>query len=73
MDRQEIQSEALAATDSKQRSSICLGTGVGKTLVGLNYIERNSTPLMKILVVAPKKQYFSHGRMMQRNLICNIY
>ena len=58
MDRQEIQSEALAATDSKQRSSICLGTGVGKTLVGLNYIERNSTPLMKILVVAPKKAIF---------------
>jgi len=58
MDRQEIQFEALAATDSKQRSSICLGTGVGKTLVGLNYIERNSTPLMKILVVAPKKAIF---------------
>ena len=58
MDRQEIQFEALAATDSKQRSSICLGTGVGKTLVGLNYIEKNSTPLMKILVVAPKKAIF---------------
>jgi superfamily II DNA or RNA helicase len=58
MDRQDIQLEALAATDSKQRSSICLGTGVGKTLVGLNYIERNSTPLMRILVVAPKKAIF---------------
>jgi superfamily II DNA or RNA helicase len=58
MDRQDIQFEALAATDSKQRSSICLGTGVGKTLVGLNYIERNSTPLMRILVVAPKKAIF---------------
>jgi superfamily II DNA or RNA helicase len=58
MNKQDIQFEALAATDSKQRSSICLGTGVGKTLVGLKYIERNSTPLMRILVVAPKKAIF---------------
>ena len=58
MDRQDIQFEALAATDSKQRCSVVLGTGVGKTLVGLNYIERNSTPLMRILVVAPKKAIF---------------
>jgi superfamily II DNA or RNA helicase len=48
----------LAATDGKLRCSVVLGTGVGKTLVGLNYIERNSTPLMKILVVAPKKAIF---------------
>lgn len=58
MDRQDIQFEALGATDGKQRCSVVLGTGVGKTLVGLNYIERNSTPLMKILVVAPKKAIF---------------
>jgi len=58
MDRQDIQFEALAATDSKQKCSVVLGTGVGKTLVGLNYIERNSTPLMRILVVAPKKAIF---------------
>ena len=58
MDRQDIQLEALAATDGKLRCSVVLGTGVGKTLVGLNYIERNSTPLMKILVVAPKKAIF---------------
>ena len=58
MDRQDIQFEALAATDGKQKCSVVLGTGVGKTLVGLNYINRNSTPLMKILVVAPKKSIF---------------
>jgi superfamily II DNA or RNA helicase len=58
MDRQDIQFEALGATDSKQRCSVVLGTGVGKTLVGLNYIERNSTSLMRILVVAPKKAIF---------------
>jgi superfamily II DNA or RNA helicase len=58
MDRQDIQLEALSATDGRQRSSIVLGTGVGKTLVGLNYIDRNTTPLMKVLVVAPKKSIF---------------
>ena len=58
MDRQDIQFEALGATDNKQRCSVVLGTGVGKTLVGLNYITRNSTPLMRILVVAPKKAIF---------------
>jgi superfamily II DNA or RNA helicase len=58
MDRQDIQLEALSATDGKQRCSVVLGTGVGKTLVGLNYINRHTTPLMKVLVVAPKKSIF---------------
>ena len=58
MDRQDIQLEALAATDGKQRCSVVLGTGVGKTLVGLNHMDRNTTPLNKILVVAPKKAIF---------------
>ena len=51
MDRQDIQLEALAATDGKQRCSVVLGTGVGKTLVGLNHMDRNTTPLNKILFV----------------------
>lgn len=57
-DRQDIQMEALAATDGKQRVSVVLGTGVGKTLVGLSHMDRNTTPLMKCLVVAPKKAIF---------------
>jgi superfamily II DNA or RNA helicase len=57
-DRQDIQMEALAATDGKQRASVVLGTGVGKTLVGLTHMDRNTTPLMKCLVVAPKKAIF---------------
>ena len=57
-DRQDIQMEALAATDGKQRASVALGTGVGKTLVGLTHMDRNTTPLMKCLVVAPKKAIF---------------
>jgi superfamily II DNA or RNA helicase len=58
MTKDEIQLEALAVTDGKQRCSVVLGTGVGKTLVGLKHMERNTTPLMKCLVVAPKKSIF---------------
>ena len=58
MTKDEVQLEALAATDGKQRCSVVLGTGVGKTLVGLNHIDRNSTPLMKVLIVAPKRSIF---------------
>jgi len=57
-DREDIQLEALAATDGKQRACVVLATGVGKTLVGLNHMERNTTPLMKCLIVAPKKAIF---------------
>ena len=42
MTREEIQEEALKATEGKRRSTVVLGTGVGKTLVGLTHIERNS-------------------------------
>lgn len=58
MNKNEIQREALEATDGKRACSIVLATGVGKTLVGLTHIERNTTPLMKVLVVAPKKAIF---------------
>jgi superfamily II DNA or RNA helicase len=58
MTKDEVQLEALAATDGKQRACVVLGTGVGKTLVGLNHIDRNTTPLMKCLIVAPKKAIF---------------
>ena len=58
MTKDEVQLEALAATDGKRKCSVVLGTGVGKTLVGLNHIERNTTPLMKVLIVAPKKAIF---------------
>jgi superfamily II DNA or RNA helicase len=57
-DREQIQMEAIASTDGKQKCSTVLGTGVGKTLVGLTHMDRNTTPLMKCLVVAPKKAIF---------------
>jgi len=58
MNREEIQKEALDATIGKHKCSIVLGTGVGKTLVGLKHIEQNTTRLMKVLIVAPKKSIF---------------
>ena len=58
MNREEIQAEALKATVGKHKCSIVLGTGVGKTLVGLKHIEQNTTRLMKVLIVAPKKSIF---------------
>ena len=58
MERQEIQEQALKATERKKRCSVVLGTGVGKTLVGLLHIERNTNAMQNVLVVAPKKSIF---------------
>ena len=58
MNKNDIQREALEATNGKRACSIVLATGVGKTLVGLTHMENNTTPLMKVLVVAPKKAIF---------------
>jgi superfamily II DNA or RNA helicase len=58
MNREEIQAAALKATEGKQKCSVVLGTGVGKTLVGLKHMELNTTSLMRTLVVAPKKSIF---------------
>ena len=58
MTKDEVQLEALESTRGKQKCSVVLGTGVGKTLVGLTHIEQNTTGLMKVLIVAPKKSIF---------------
>jgi superfamily II DNA or RNA helicase len=58
MNRQEIQRDALLAVEGKRACSLVLATGVGKTLVGLTHMQQNTTPLMKCLVVAPKKAIF---------------
>jgi superfamily II DNA or RNA helicase len=62
MERQEIQNEALKATEGKQRCTIVLGTGVGKTLVGLKHMEKYYSPLQSILIVAPKLSIISSWR-----------
>jgi superfamily II DNA or RNA helicase len=58
MTREEIQKEAINSTEGKRRCTIVLGTGVGKTLVGLLHIEKNTSELHNVLVVAPKKSIF---------------
>lgn len=58
MTKDEIQLKAIEATDGQRRCSVVLGTGVGKTLVGLTHLEKNTTALMRCLVVAPKKAIF---------------
>ena len=58
MTKDEVQLEALVATENKKRCTVVLGTGVGKTLVGLNHMNDNTTELMRCLVVAPKKAIF---------------
>ena len=58
MNKNDIQREALEATNGKRACSIVLATGVGKTLVGLTHMELNTTELMRCLVVAPKKAIF---------------
>jgi superfamily II DNA or RNA helicase len=62
MKREEIQEEALNATLGLARCGLGLATGVGKTLVGLLHMERNFSPLINILVVAPKVSIFGSWR-----------
>jgi superfamily II DNA or RNA helicase len=58
MNREDIQFEAIAKTDNVHRCTLVLATGVGKTLVGLTHMDRNTSPMDKVLVVAPKKAIF---------------
>jgi len=62
MTREEIQMASLEATDKRKRAGLSLATGVGKTLVGLMHMERNLTPLMNVLIVAPKLSIFTSWR-----------
>ncbi len=58
MNREDIQFEAIAKTDNVHRCTLVLATGVGKTLVGLTHMDRNTSPMDRVLVVAPKKAIF---------------
>ena len=62
MDRNKVQAEALKATEGKSRCGLGLATGVGKTLVALNHLEEHYSPLLEILVVAPKLSIFDSWR-----------
>jgi len=62
MTRDEIQKQALKATEGRLASTLGLATGVGKTLVGLMYLEQHVTPLKNVLIVAPKTSIISEWR-----------
>ena len=59
MNKDEIQNKALDSTYGKTRCTVVLGTGVGKTVIGLKHMSKNTTSLMRTLVVAPKKSIFT--------------
>jgi len=59
MNRDEIQEAALKATEGRSHCGLGLATGVGKTLVGLKYLHRETTALKEVLIVAPKKSIFT--------------
>lgn len=59
--RDEIQKEALQVAVKNRRCGLAISMGVGKTLIGLKYVDfwRNTTPdNTKVLVVAPKLSIF---------------
>lgn len=55
MKRNEIQELALNEILKYKRATAALGTGVGKTKVGLDYINSKYKDDLKVLVVAPKR------------------
>lgn len=54
MDREEIQKLALKEASKHNRCTLALATGVGKTYVGLQHMDKQFTTLKRFLVVAPK-------------------
>ncbi len=62
VDRDKVQAEALKRTIGINRCGLGLATGVGKTLVALNHLESHYSPLLEILVVAPKLSIFDSWR-----------
>lgn len=59
--RDQIQKEALAVATKNKRCSLALSMGVGKTLIGLRYIDYfqdKNMRLLRVLVVAPKLSIF---------------
>jgi superfamily II DNA or RNA helicase len=56
--REEIQARALEAILRTKRAGISVSMGVGKTYIGLQYLDKLFKSGIKILVVAPKKDIF---------------
>ena len=59
MSNQEIvQNDALEKIMQHQRCGLGISMGVGKTRVAINHMIKNYNPLLKVLVVAPKRSIF---------------
>lgn len=56
--KDDVQEQALEAIANKERCSVGISMGVGKTLIGLKHMARNFTDYSRFLVVAPKKSIF---------------
>jgi superfamily II DNA or RNA helicase len=56
--KESIQEEALKTLLKNRRATVAIGTGVGKTLIGLNHMSNVTNGFHKILIVAPKKSIF---------------
>ena len=59
--REEIQKEALTIAISNRRCTAAVSMGVGKTLIGLKYVDhfqKLNKGELKVLVVAPKLSIF---------------
>lgn len=54
-----IQQECLDAIGNKTLAGAVLGTGAGKTLLGLKHMAKNYNDVAMFLVVAPKKSIFN--------------
>lgn len=54
-DKNQIQEEALLAILPHNRCGVGISMGVGKTLIGLQHMNKNYTDYCEFLVVAPKK------------------
>lgn len=53
--KDEIQLEALAAIGDRRMAGVDIGTGVGKTAIGLEHMRRQYTDIKKFLVVYPSQ------------------
>lgn len=63
--RDQIQAEALGVAVKNKRCGLGISMGVGKTLIGLQYIDhfqKANMDLLKVLVVAPKLSIFDSWR-----------
>jgi superfamily II DNA or RNA helicase len=56
--KDDVQKEALEITKNNKRCGLAISMGVGKTRIGLQHMMLNYNPLVKYLVVAPKKSIY---------------